>query len=103
MAALRRSDESKLEAKLEELYKNRQMILRWEDLYIWYGVQKIASRTYRDILGRWHAYLEDHDEEPKHWAVTVSHKKFQGVYEAIFRVDLDNEGTRMLVDLAGAE
>jgi hypothetical protein len=102
MASLTKTDELKLEAKLEELYKNRQIILRWEDLYIWYGVQKISSRTYRDILERWRAYLEDHDEEPAHWEVTVSHKKSQGVYEAIFRVDLD-EGERALVDLAGAE
>lgn len=25
----------------------------WDELYLWYGVQKIAARTIRDLIERW--------------------------------------------------
>lgn len=30
----------------------------WEELYLWYGVQKIAARTYRDLEARWQALTD---------------------------------------------
>jgi hypothetical protein len=91
--------EAKLEQKLEELYKDRQTVVRWDDLYLWYGVQKISSRTYRDLLERWNAYLEARGEDPGEWGpVEVWHKRLQGVYEGVFRVNLDD--ARSLAELA---
>lgn len=39
--------------RLEEAALNGCAHVTWEELYRWYGVQKIAARTYRDIETRW--------------------------------------------------
>jgi hypothetical protein len=77
-----------LHAKLDELFLNYQTVLRWEDLYIWYGVQKIAVRTYRDIEDSWHQYLMERGVKEDAFAmfqVEFYCKRSGGEYEAILR------------------
>ncbi len=33
----------------------------WQELYQWYGVQKLAARTYRDLEDRWQALTDGED------------------------------------------
>lgn len=79
--------EAALHRRLDELCVNFQTVLRWEELYLWYGVRKIAARTYRDLLSRWRTYVEELGEDPndESWVVTVHFKRQQGTYEAILR------------------
>ena len=42
-----------LALRLEDAYLNGCSHVSWEELYHWYGVQRIAARTYRDIEARW--------------------------------------------------
>lgn len=42
-----------LTARLEDAYLNGCSHITWEELYYWYGVQKIAAGTYRDLQARW--------------------------------------------------
>jgi hypothetical protein len=42
-----------LTTRLEESYLNGCSHITWTELYCWYGVQKIAARTYRDLETRW--------------------------------------------------
>ena len=44
--------------RLEEAHLVGCSHLAWEELYLWYGVQKIAARTYRDLEDRWQALTE---------------------------------------------
>ena len=39
--------------RLEDAWLNGVSHLTWEELYLWYEVQKIAARTYRDLQNRW--------------------------------------------------
>lgn len=39
--------------RLEDAFLNGCSHVSWSELYQWYGVQKIAARTYRDIENRW--------------------------------------------------
>lgn len=42
-----------LTSRLEEIYTNGAAYISWNELYLWYGVQAIAARTYRDLSTRW--------------------------------------------------
>jgi hypothetical protein len=39
--------------RLEEAHLMGSSHLGWNELYRWYGVLKIAARTYRDLEERW--------------------------------------------------
>ena len=45
--------------RLEEAWLNGVSHITWEELYLWYGVEKIAARTYRDLEDRWTALTDD--------------------------------------------
>lgn len=47
-----------LTSRLEDAYINGCSHISWSELYHWYGVQKIAARTYRDIEARWYDVTE---------------------------------------------
>lgn len=42
-----------LSARLESVMTAGVSHVLWTELYLWYGVQKIAARTLRDIIARW--------------------------------------------------
>lgn len=48
-----RRHQDTLTNRLEEARLNGVSHLTWDELYLWYGVQKIAARTYRDLEERW--------------------------------------------------
>jgi hypothetical protein len=48
----RRHDEI-LTARLEDVLLNGCSHITWDELYLWYGVQKIAAGTWRDLKIRW--------------------------------------------------
>jgi len=50
---MERRHQDTLTNRLEEAHLNGVSHLTWDELYLWYGVQKIAARTYRDLEERW--------------------------------------------------
>lgn len=42
-----------LNARLESVMTAGVAHVLWSELYLWYGVQKIAARTIRDLIERW--------------------------------------------------
>jgi hypothetical protein len=53
----RRHDEL-LTARLEDALLNGCSHITWNELYHWYGVQKIAAGTWRDLTNRWEEVTE---------------------------------------------
>lgn len=53
----RRHDEE-LTSRLEEIVTKGCTYISWNELYVWYNVQKIAARTYRDLSNRWDQLTE---------------------------------------------
>ena len=47
-----------LTSRLEDAYFNGCAHISWNELYHWYGVLKIAARTYRDLETRWQALTD---------------------------------------------
>lgn len=45
--------EEMLTSRLEEAALRGCAYISWEEMYVWYGVQKIAAGTYRDLATRW--------------------------------------------------
>ena len=44
--------------RLEHILDAGCVHILWNELYRWYGVRKIAARTYRDIADRWQEVSE---------------------------------------------
>ena len=42
-----------LTSRLEDALLNGCSHVTWSELYRWYGVQKLAARTWRDLQTRW--------------------------------------------------
>jgi len=42
-----------LTTRLEDAAKNGCSHVTWNELYHWYGVQRLAAGTWRDIVNRW--------------------------------------------------
>jgi len=42
-----------LTSRLEEILTKGCTFISWNELYLWYGVSKLAARTYRDLAERW--------------------------------------------------
>jgi hypothetical protein len=42
-----------LTSRLEQIVTTGSTYIAWSELYLWYGVQKLAKRTYRDLSERW--------------------------------------------------
>lgn len=59
----RRHDEL-LTARLEEAMLNGCSHVTWNELYHWYGVQKIAANTWRDLKKRWQEITEERKAGP---------------------------------------
>lgn len=50
---MERRHDDELTSRLEEILTNGCAFISWSELYLWYDVQKIAARTYRDLSDRW--------------------------------------------------
>ncbi|WP_198119411.1 hypothetical protein [Massilia rhizosphaerae] len=42
-----------LTSRLEEIITKGCTYISWNELYLWYGVRKLAARSYRDLSTRW--------------------------------------------------
>jgi len=51
-----------LTSRLEEAALCGCSHITWEELYLWYGAQKIAAGTWRDLARRWEKVLESMKE-----------------------------------------
>lgn len=51
---MNKGHENLLTARLEQVCNAGAAHVLWNELYLWYGVQKIAARTLRDLSDRWH-------------------------------------------------
>ena len=45
--------QDQLTARLEDAYMHGCTFISWDELYLWFDVQKIAAGTYRDLQTRW--------------------------------------------------
>lgn len=45
--------QNNLTMRLEDAFLNGCSHITWKELYYWYGVQKIAAGTLRDLQNRW--------------------------------------------------
>ena len=52
-----------LNSRLEEIVTKGCTFISWNELYLWYGVSKLAARTYRDLATRWDEIAAAHDLE----------------------------------------
>ncbi len=59
----RRHDEI-LTARLEDVLLNGCSHITWQELYHWYGVQKLAANTWRDLKKRWEEVTEGRKAGP---------------------------------------
>jgi len=50
-----------LTSRLEEIITKGCTYISWNELYLWYGVAKLAARTYRDLAERWTEITEAHE------------------------------------------
>jgi len=50
--------EEVLASRLEEAVLHGCAHITWSELYLWYGVQKIAAGTWRDLARRWDKVVE---------------------------------------------
>lgn len=50
--------EELLTSRLEEAALLGWAHIRWEEMYLWYGVQKIGAGTWRDLVRRWERVIE---------------------------------------------
>ncbi|MGV8891638.1 MAG: hypothetical protein ACOH2K_01530 [Burkholderiaceae bacterium] len=39
--------------RLEQILTEGCVYISWNELYLWYGMQKLAAGTYRDLTMRW--------------------------------------------------
>jgi hypothetical protein len=50
-----------LTSRLEEIVTKGCTFVAWNELYLWYGVARLATRTYRDLANRWDEIAAAHD------------------------------------------
>lgn len=51
---------SDLRKHLDRVYFSTSTIISWDELYMWFGTQKIAKNTYRYIQKAWEDLCEEH-------------------------------------------
>ena len=49
-------------SRLDELYANGITYISYNELYYWYGIDRLAKRPWRDIRGKWESLLEERNE-----------------------------------------
>lgn len=50
---MERRHEDELTKRLEQILTDGCTYISWNELYHWYGMQKLAAGTYRDLSQRW--------------------------------------------------
>ncbi len=60
---MQKRHEDLLGLRLDTLYITGITSITWQELYLWYGVDKIRKAPYRDIQDRWERLLEENGIE----------------------------------------
>ena len=91
-----------LNTRFDALWNDYQTGITWEELYLWYGVQKVMAGTYRDLLERWALYVVERGGAASDaYPISVFLKRHQGPYAAILRLEFpEDEETYTLAALA---
>lgn len=50
---MRKDHDYELTRRLEKIITDGCAFISWNELYLWYGMQKLAAGTYRDLANRW--------------------------------------------------
>lgn len=50
---MRKEHDYELTRRLERIITDGCTFISWNELYLWYGMQKLAAGTYRDLANRW--------------------------------------------------
>ena len=50
---MQKRHDDELTNRLEQILTGGCTYISWNELYLWYGVQKLAAATYRDLAARW--------------------------------------------------
>jgi hypothetical protein len=63
---MRKEHDYELTRRLEKIITDGCVFVSWNELYLWYGMQKLAAGTYRDLANRWSEISEGYlvGEEP---------------------------------------
>ena len=57
--AVKREHEALLNTALDQLFLRGSVSILWEELYYWYGAERLGRRSFRDIIERWEALCEE--------------------------------------------
>lgn len=52
--------DDELTSRLERVLTDGCAFISWNELYLWYGVRKLAAATYRDLAMRWQDVIQGH-------------------------------------------
>ena len=52
--------EARIRAVLDELYLKTTVAVPWDDVYMWFGTQKIAKTPFRALLKEWEELCDLH-------------------------------------------
>lgn len=55
--------EEQLWSRLDSLYVSGVVFMSWDELYHWYGTERLAKAPWRDIKARWESLLEEKGEK----------------------------------------
>lgn len=53
--------DDELTSRLERILTDGSAFISWNELYLWYGVQKLSKASYRDLSNRWKDLVEERD------------------------------------------
>lgn len=53
--------DDELTSRLERILTDGSAFISWNELYLWYGVQKLSVASYRDLANRWKLLAEQKD------------------------------------------
>jgi hypothetical protein len=57
-----RRHEDQLYSRLDQLFMNGIAFIGWDELRLWYNVDRLSKTPYRDLKRRWHELLESKGE-----------------------------------------
>ena len=60
---MNRMHQDLLTSRLEDASSNGVSHITWNELYLWYGVERIAAKTWRDLQERWNEVNQGTDGE----------------------------------------
>ena len=60
---MERRHEDQLYTRLDQLYLNGIAFITWDELRLWYQMDRLSKTPFRDLKNRWHELLESKRED----------------------------------------